>query len=61
LTVQLNGSPAAFGTRLSADFANTSWKVMPANSGVRTDRTKFCNRSRPGNASGSPTASFEIS
>jgi hypothetical protein len=34
LIVQLNGSAAAAGTRFSADFAKTSWKVMPAKSGV---------------------------
>ena len=35
----LEGSCAAAGIRLSADFASTSWKVIPANSGVRTVRT----------------------
>ncbi len=39
LIVHEKGIPLDFGTRLSADFARTSWKVIPANSGVRTPRT----------------------
>src|SRR5215208_6931043 len=34
---------------------------MPSNSGVRTVRTRFCRRSRPGSALGSAEAWFEIS
>ena len=34
-------------------------KVMPANSGVRTERTRLFSRSNPGNAVGSRAASLE--
>ena len=48
--VQPNGIALWPGTRLSADLASTSWKVMPANSGVRTLRTRLFSRARPGSA-----------
>ena len=39
-TVQSKGIELAAGTRFSADFAVTSWKVTPWNSGVVTLRTR---------------------
>src|SRR4051794_25573901 len=40
------------GTWLSALRASTSWNVTPANSGVRTERTRLFSRASPGRASG---------
>src|SRR3954468_3231075 len=40
------------GTWLRALRASTSWKVTPANSGVRTERTRLFRRASPGRASG---------
>src|SRR5690348_8317307 len=48
---------AAPGTWLSADFASTSWKVSPANSGVCTERTRLLRRASPGRASSRSTPS----
>src|SRR6478736_939935 len=47
--VQPNGmGPPPPGILLSADFASTSWNVMPAKSGVRTERTRLLSRASPG-------------
>src|SRR6185312_3637833 len=45
------------GTWLSALFASTSWNVIPANSGVVTERTKVESFARPGSAEGCSAAS----
>ena len=57
----VEGQRAAFGTWLSADLANTSWKVMPANSGVRTTRTGCSADPAPAEPPDRVTASLETS
>lgn len=49
--VQVNGTALPGPTRFSALFASTSWKAIPANSGVRTVRTTFDSRASAGSAS----------
>src|SRR4051812_27621128 len=52
LIVQPNGRAFAEpGTWFSALLARTSWKVIPANSGVCTERTSELSLTRPGSAS----------
>src|SRR6478672_5523910 len=55
--VQPNGIGELPGTLFSADRLCTSWKVTPANSGVRTVRTKPDSRPMPGRADRSSTPS----
>ncbi len=50
LIVQENGIFDGPGTWFSADFASTSWNVIPANSGVVTVRRKPVRFSMPGSA-----------
>jgi len=58
LIVQPKGiGPPPPGILLSADFASTSWKVMPAKSGVRTERTRLLSRASPGSAAGASAVS----
>ncbi len=54
-TVQSNGMADAPGTRFRAVLHSTSWNVIPANSGVVTDRTRPSMRSMPGSAAVSST------
>src|SRR5664279_2482972 len=55
--VQPNGIGELPGTLFKADRQCTSWKVTPANSGVRTVRTSPASRPMPGRAEGSSTDS----
>src|SRR5664279_4928283 len=55
--VQPNGIGELPGTLFKADRQCTSWKVTPANSGVRTVRTSPASRPMPGRADGSSTDS----
>ena len=56
--VQAKGMREAPGTWLSADFDSTSWKVIPANSGVVTERSTLVRSSRPGSAAASTSPTF---
>src|SRR6478672_947385 len=55
--VQPKGIGELPGTLFNADLLCTSWNVTPANSGVRTVRTKPDSRPIPGKADGSSTPS----
>src|SRR5262245_26980562 len=45
------------GTLFSALLDSTSWNRMPSNSGVVTDRTRFCTFTSPGSAESSSDVS----
>ena len=47
LMVQPKGIALWPGTRLSADLASTSWKVIPVDFGVCTLRTRLFKRASP--------------
>ena len=55
--VHSNGIADELGTWFSALLHSTSWKVMPANSGVVTDLTNPSICSSPGSADRSATPS----